>query len=263
MCFLLMGSLMYAENIALAAEKDTGRDIAELSEEEKMVVVMIGNLKNSYGRNLKVGDFVKYRIREDEERDMSDMPEIELEIKVYKKENDAFWIVERSIQEKKAIQELHFLIDFKNMKILELYSLYYGEKEELPIPIMDEKEASRICKQYKDNIKQAMEMGTIMPMPTFKFKKAAKSKDIKVPAGSFNCVCLEPKLLAEQTKKMSSEEVEEWKNQSAFYFNKGVPKLIPFSLIYAMMQAGDPDILGKVQSGLVKYYSYELIDYNK
>ncbi len=262
MCFLLLGSFMYNENILLATEKYTKQDIAKLSEEEKIVVMMLGNLRNSYDKNFNVGDFVRYRLRPEEE-DEGLYPESEGEIKVYDKENNAFWIVEREIQERKVTKELHFLIDFKNMKILKAYGLYYGEKRELQMPKITEKEASRICKRSVEEIKRAEESGERMPMPRFEFKKAAKLKKVKVPAGSFNCICLEPIFPAELTGNLSPEEIEEEKNQRTFYFNKDVPRLIPFFYIYNMMDSSDPDILGKVQGGLVKYYTYELIDYSK
>ena len=207
------------------------------------------SLKYAYGKNLKVGDFAKYIMIDDAG------PSSEVEVKVYKKEKGAFWILDRS-----EYGELHSLVNFPKMKLLKGYYLQDGKKDILPI--VDDKDIPELYQKFKQWMRKSYSL--LLPIAGYQFKKTTKIKEIKVPAGSFKCVCLEPQFSAEQTEGMMPEHIEMWKSRMRLCFSEEVPRLIPSpEMMMDVLVITDLDILEQVQGGLVKFGEYELIDYNK
>jgi len=214
----------------------------ELSEEAEMSAMMQYTLEYRFGKDLKVGDFVKYQLEEGE-----------LELKVTKQEKGGVWIVEEF-----PGMKIHLLVDLKRMKVITGFGIdEKGEKHEAN-PLSD-KEIAEIIEIGKKEMEQEGAYSQFVS-----WKKGEETEKVDVPAGSFTCSYLEPeyseqykkriedyiKLLREHGKSDAEIDAEISKNEPRLYFSKDVPRLLPMQVAIGWVPW--IDVFKEVKGGIVK-----------
>jgi hypothetical protein len=230
----------------------------ELSKDVKMTAMMQYTLKYRFGKDLKVGDFVKYQLGEEDV----------LELKVTKQEKGGVWIVEES-----PGMKIHLLVDLKRMKVIAGFGIDdKGEKREAN-PLSD-KELAKVIEMMKKEMEKEMETEGA---EIIGWKKGAGKEKVDVPAGSFICSYLEPeyseqykkriedyiKLLREHGKSDAEIDAEISKNEPRLYFSKDMPRLLPMQIAISWIPW--IDIFEEVKGGIVKvpHMQLELKAYSK
>ena len=214
----------------------------ELSEEVKMAAMMQYTLEYRFGKDLKVGDFVKYQLGEEEG-----------ELKVTKQEKGGVWIVEDC-----AGMKIHLLVDLKRMKLLKGFGFdEKGEKREATP--LDDKKLAEVIAMFKNQMEQEGAYSQFVS-----WKKCEETEKVDVPAGSFTCSYLEPeyseqhkkqiedyiKLLQEHGKSDAEIDAEISRNEPRLYFSKDVPRLLSMQIAMGWMPW--IDVFKEVKGGLVK-----------
>ena len=158
----------------------------ELSEEMMMTAMVQYTLKYRFGKDLKVGDFVKYQCGEDE-----------FELKVTKQEKGGVWIVD----ELDGGMKIHMLVDLKRMQLIECFG-FDDEGEKRVASLLSDKELAQIIEMGKKEMEKEMEGSEIIG-----WKKGEGEEKVEVPAGSFTCSYLEPEY-SEQYKKRIEDYIK-------------------------------------------------------
>jgi len=214
----------------------------ELSEDVKMSAMMQYTLEYRFGKDLKVGDFVKYQLGEGE-----------IELKVTKQEKGGVWIVENG-----AGMKIHLLVDLKRMKVLKGFGFDEKGEKRVMTPL-DDKELARVIEMMKKGMEQEGAYSQFVS-----WKKGKETEKVNVPAGSFTCVFIKPeyseqhakkmenyvKLMKEQGKSDSEIDAEISKNEPRLYFSKDVPKLLPAQIAIGWVPW--IDAFKEVKGGIVK-----------
>ncbi|MCK4584866.1 hypothetical protein KAU13_05560 [candidate division WOR-3 bacterium] len=217
----------------------------ELSEEVKMTAMIQYTMEYRFGKDLKVGDWVKYQMIEEGTKTG------EIELKVTKQEKGGVWIVEEF-----PGMKIHLLVDLKRMKVLKGFGIDdEGEKREATL--LDDKELAEVIAMFKNQMEQEGVYSQVIS-----WKKGEETEKVDVPAGSFTCSYLEPEY-SEQHKKQiedyikllrehgkSDAEIEEVKKSGRLYFSKDVPRLLPMQIAIGWMPW--IDIFKEVKVGLVE-----------
>ncbi|MEA2005193.1 MAG: hypothetical protein U9O50_02900 [Acidobacteriota bacterium] len=214
----------------------------EVSEEVKMTAMIQYTLEYRFSKDLKVGDYVKYQLGEDE-----------IELKVTKQEKGGVWIVEEF-----PGMKIHLLVDLKSMKLLKGFGFdEKGEKREAT-PLSDKKLAEVIA-MFKNQMEQEGAYSQYVS-----WKKGKETEKVDVHAGSFTCVYIKPeyseqhkkqienyvKLMQKQGKSDAEIDAEISKNEPRLYFNKEVPRLLSMQVAIGWMPW--IDIFEEVKGGLVE-----------
>lgn len=214
----------------------------ELSEEAKMTAIIQYTLEYRFSKDLKVGDFVKYQLGEEEG-----------ELKVTKQEKSGVWIVEEF-----PGMKIHMLVDLKRMKVLKGFGIDDKGEKRVMNPVDDKKLYEQIA-MFKNKMKQQGAYSQFIS-----WEKCGKREKVDVPAGSFTCVYIKPEY-SEQHKKEIENYVKQMqkqgktdaeinaeisKNEFRLYFNKDVPRLLPVQIAMGWMPW--IDVFKKVKGGLVE-----------
>lgn len=216
----------------------------EMSDEVMQQVMVQYTLEYRFSPDLKVGDWVKYKLESEGD------PVQELELRVTKKEKGGVWIVEES-----PGMEIQLLVDLKQMKLIRGFGIdKEGERHDVS-PLSDE-EIAQVVGSLLKGIEQEMESSPIVT-----WREAERATTIETPAGDFNCTILEPEYseqhaqqMADYTKVLkkqgkSDEEIDAVLGNPSFLFNENVPRLLPINIAAMMI----PFIVtfGEVDGGLV------------
>ncbi len=222
--FIFMLSLTGTANIMFAQGQ---------SENEQQAAIIQYTLKYRFGQDLKVGDWVKYNEITEEGANTQ-----EIELNVSNEEKDGIWIVEKSFG-----TEVHYLVDLKQMKLLQaIITDDEGKKIEIT-PLSDEKLAE-VTTMFKNQMEQQGSFAQFIS-----WIKGEETKKIDVPAGSFTCVYIKPeyseqqaiqmqnyvKQMKEQGTSEAEIDAEISKNEPRLYFSKDVPRLLPVQIAMGWM----------------------------
>ena len=229
----------------------------EVSDEVMQQVMIQYAMEYRFSPDLKVGDWVKYRLESEGD------PAQEFELRVTEKEKGGVWIVE-----KLEGMEISLLVDLKKMKLIRDFGIDgKGECHEMS-PLSDE-EVAKNFQSFLKSIEQE-----IASSPIVGWVKAERTATIETPAGDFNCTVLEPEYSEQQAQQIedyanllreqgkSDEEIAAVLGDPSFLFNESVPRLLPIQVVAMML----PFIGGfqEVDGGLVacrQVISLELIAY--
>ena len=171
--FFLFTLALISKPDPLAAQEE------KLSPEETAAIIHITS-QFRFGNDLKVGDWVKYKIMRDQEKAG------EIELSVIGEENGAFWIVETFTgPETGTVSETHILTDLAGQNIQQIFTVdKTGEKRDLPVLRIDQ-----YYTIFGEMVEKIQETGKL---PPYWWRKSDKVEDIQVAAGSFTCEYLEP-----------------------------------------------------------------------
>lgn len=218
----------------------------EMGDEIMGMALIHYTLKYRFGTDLKVGDWIEYQLVGEGEK-----PE-KIEIKVTSESRGGLWI-----EEKREGLDIHLLIDLKNMKVSDGYSIdEKGSKETAP-PLSDEQLAQAVSM-----IEQMREQG-IKDAQIITWEKGGGEENVEVPAGTFTCTFLEPVFSEEYIKQATDYGIdpEQMKQESRIYFNEEVPRMLPleFTLGWIFYLDAFEDIKGGMVES--KHMNLQLVDY--
>jgi len=232
----------------------------DLSDTDQQTAIIQYTLKYRFGKDLKVGDWVKYSVMSGEEESV-------IELKVTSIEKGNLWI-----EEKGHGIDIHYLINPQQMKLVKATGTdENGEKIDIT-PMSDEK-LSGILEMLNTQIKQ---QGAYTQYVSW--TKGTGSEDVITPAGSFNCFFLQPdfsEMYAGQIKTYeeslrsqgkSEEEIHKaiYGQEPRLFFNKDVPKILPAEIAIGWMPW--IEAFEEIEEGLVEcrhMASLKLTGYNK
>jgi len=232
-----------SNNFLMAQEREYEDDETIKKEAQEQLAAMLQwSVKYRFGKDLKVGDRVEYKLIGDDNNN------IEVELEVTKEERGGVWIVEKFDE-----NEVHMLVDLQTMTLLYLFG-YDGEGKRQEPPLLNEKKVSEKIQEVT-NIAKAS--GAAIGWDQVK-----RQETIKAPVGSLQCTYLEPDFSEDISKNITSEQMAELKKEMRFYFSEDVPKLLPF-LNVAVPAIVSSDAYRDMDKGFVKNMDIELIDYSK
>jgi hypothetical protein len=238
---LIISVLMILSSITLNGTERVIPPGEEKNEEEVMqeaqkdlAAILQWSVKYRFSPDLKVGDKVEYQ----EVGDPENKTVISLE--VTKKEKDGVWIIEKFDD-----NEIHMLIDLKNMELVDFFGYDEDEEKHEP-PLLDDESMEERVAILKD---VAIGLGKLGYPIGWEIKN---TKDrIETKFGSMECGCLQPKF----NEEIAANE------QMNIYFSNEIPKMIPFEFTISALTA--PEVLLQIDGGLLKNSFVELKTYNK
>jgi len=240
---LIIPFFISSNNILTAQDWDYEEDVAiEKEAQEQLAAMLQWSARYQFGKDLKVGDRVEYKIIGDDKNNT------EVELEVTKEERGGVWIVEKF-----EGNEVHMLVDLKTMTLLDLFGYDEEGNKQEPVLLNDTKVYEKI--QETTNIIKVYGSTT-------RWNEVKEQETVKTPVGYFECSYLEPLFSESISKDMTSEQLGELKNEMRFYFSKVVPKMLPF-LYVAVPAIVSSDSYKDVDKGFVKNMNIELIDYSK
>ena len=124
MVSLIILLLISGNNILLAQnweDEDETKIVAEAQKD--LAAILQWSVKYRFSPDLKVGDKVEYQLIGDPEN------KTDISLEVTKEEKDGVWIVEKFDD-----NEIHMLIDLKNMELVDFFG--YDEDKKIPDPPM-------------------------------------------------------------------------------------------------------------------------------
>jgi len=232
-------------NILIAQDWED-EDDAEIEKEaqEQLAAMLQWSVKYRFGKDLKVGDRVEYKLIGDDNNNTA------VELEVTKEERGGLWIVEKF-----EGNEVHMLVDLKNMTLLELFGYDEDGKRQEP-PLLDDNKVLEKIEEMKNMATAMGEMG--MPI---KWQEVNNTEEITIPKGHLTCTIIEPKFREETTKDMSTDEKTNIIKEMRLYFSEDVPKLLPFEIALPAFVSSETFIL--LQGGFVKNIDLEIEDFCK
>ncbi len=234
-----------SNNILLAQDWEDEDDAAiEKEAQEQLAAMLQWTTQYRFGKDLKVGDRVEYKLIGDDEN----ITEIELE--VTKEERGGVWIVEKF-----EGNEVHMLVDLKTMTLLDLFG-YDEDGERQEPPLLNKNKVLEKIEEMKNMAKGMGEMGIPIGWSNVKNRE-----NINTPIGSISCTYLEPNFSEEITKNMKADELVEMNEAMKLYFSEDVPKLFPFEIAMpAMVSSENFEI---IKGGFVKNIDLEIKVYSE
>ena len=248
-CFViisLMMLLLISSNNNLFAQDWDDEDEAQIAEEAQkdLAAFLQWSVKYRFSPNLKVGDKVEYKLVGD------DTNTTDISLEVTKEEKGGVWIVEKFDG-----NEVHMLVDLKNMTLLDLFGFDEdGERQEPPL--LNE---NKVVEKIDEMMNMAKAMGE-MGVP-IEWDDAKNRETITTTVGSISCTYLEPKFSEEITKNMKADEIAEMNETMKLYFSEDVPKLLPFEI--ALPAIVSSETFEIIQGGFVKNIDLEITEYIK
>ena len=234
-----------SSNILLAQDWED-EDDAEIEKEaqEQLAAMLQWSVKYRFGKDLKVGDFVKYKSSFDHEYNTA------VVLEVTKVERGGVWIVEKFDD-----NEVHMLVDLQTMTLLDLFGYDEEGKRQEP-PLLNDKKVFEKIEEMKNMATAMGEMG--MPI---KWQEVNNTEEIPIPKGNLTCTIIEPKFSEETTKNMSTEETTNIIGEMRLYFSEDVPKLLPFEIALPAFVSSETFEL--LTGGFVENIDLEIEDYCK
>lgn len=220
---------------------------AQEGESDKAQMMAIYQWSTPYrlGSDLKAGDWVRYQSQGGQE----------IELKVVKRDKDEMVVVEKVFNGPTLVSEVHLRVDTKQMKLKEAFRVGAGGQKE-STPFMDEKKVAEIVAQGRKKIEAQASQG--QPVG---WQKGASGVKTTVPAGGFDCCCLDPKFGPEQAKSMPPQQIEMMKQHLGMFFSEDVPRLIP--IVNMMIVITSPEAFQAMKGGLVKSAAVQLKEFEK
>ena len=205
----------------------------DLSYVEQQTAIMQYTLKYRFGKDLKVGDMVKYS---DESGEGEEPTVIELKVSGEKNGN---LMIDESIQG----MLIHYLINPAQMKLVSITGTD-DEGKDLDIKPLSDERFGQIMGMVKSTMQ---EQGSFAQF--ISWEKGSESEEVTTPAGGFKCIFLHPKyseMYAKQIKGYeeslrsqgkSDDEIKKmiYQNEPRLYFNNDVPKLLPMNIAMGWM----------------------------
>lgn len=184
-----------------------------------------------FGRDLKVGDRVKYQSGMEGELQYH-------ELEVTKKEGSNLWIHEEMMG-----QEFDMLIDPGTGRLLKIEYIDESGNKASPT-LLDESELAPMVQMMQAQMQEQMAGGQLMG-----WEKGAGTEGIDVPAGTFTCTFLEPTFSQELLSQLEADQIKQFKADSRLYFSEEVPRMFPMQI--AMGWALYADAFKEVKGGVI------------
>jgi hypothetical protein len=219
----------------------------DLSEVEQQTAIMQYTLKYRFGKDLKVGDMVKYTSVSDEGEEPS---VIELTVSDKKGGN-------LIIDESMGGMLIHYQINPSNMEMVSI-SGTDDNGDDIDIKPLSDERYEQVMEMFKARIKQGAYTQFVA------WEKGSESEEVNTPAGGFKCIYLHPEyseMYAQQMKGYetslrsqgkSEAEIKKaiYDNEPRVYFNKDVPKLLPMNIAMGWMPW--IEAFGDIEGGIVE-----------
>jgi len=243
-CFVIQFTLC-GNNILIAQDREYEDDaLIKKEAQEQLAATLQWSAKYRFGKDLKVGDRVEYKLIGDDKNNT------EVELEVTKEEKGGVWIVEKFDG-----NEVHMLVDLKTMTLLDLFGYDEEGRREEP-PLLDDEKVLDTMDEMKNMAKAMGEMGIPIGWDNTKSREI-----ITTTVGHLSCAYLEPKFSEGITKDMKSDEIVEISKAMKSYFSEDIPKLLPFEITPNVFVS--PEIFGTLEDGFVKNIDLEIKDYRK
>jgi len=232
-----------SNNILIAQDWEDENDAKiEKEAQEQLAAMLQWSAKYRFGKNLKVGDRVEYRL-------VGDDNNTEVELEVTKEERGGVWIVEKF----DGI-EFNMLVDLKTITLIDLFA--YDKKGERHEPqLLDDNKVFEKIEEMKNMATAMGEMG--MPI---QWQEVNNTEEIPIPKGHLTCTIIEPKFSETIIKNLESSDIIEMNNAMKLYFSNDIPKLLPFEI--ALPAFVSSETFEIIQGGFVKNDDWELKYYN-
>ncbi|MBL7085905.1 MAG: hypothetical protein ISS28_02225 [Candidatus Cloacimonetes bacterium] len=234
-------------NILIAQDRKYEDDETIKKEAQEQLAAMLQwSARYRFGKDLKVGDRVEYKLIGDGKNNT------EVELEVTKEEKGGVWIVEKF-----EGNEVHMLVDLKTMTLLDLFGYDEEGRREEP-PLLDDGKVLDTIEEMKNMANAMGETGIPIGWDN---ANAKSGETITTTVGPLSCAYLEPQFSEEITKNMNSDKIVEIKEAMKLYFSEDIPKLLPFEI--AMPAIVAPENFEIIKGGFVKNIDLEIKDYCK
>lgn len=245
-CFVIQFALC-GNNFLIAQDREYEDDETIKKEAQEQLAAMLQwSASYRFGKDLKVGDRVEYKLIGDDKNNT------EVELEVTKEERGGVWIVEKFDG-----NEVHMLVDLKTMTLLDLFGYDEEGRREEP-PLLDDEKVLDTMDEMKNMAKAMGEMGIPIGWDN---ANAESGETITTTVGTLPCVYFEPKFSEEVTKDMNSDKTVEIKEAMKLYFSEDIPKLLPFEIAMPAMVSSETFKI--IQGGFIKNIDLEIKDYRK
>jgi len=241
--FFMICFIFISMNNLVAQDLDDEYEDEELLKkeaDEELAAFHQYSVKYRFGKDLKVGDKVVYKVSED-------FSDTDYELEVTEKTEQGLWIVEKF----DGIA-VHMLVDLENEKLLEFYGFDEDGNRHEPELLQDSK--------LNETILKMTGMIKFTGVPDI-WNESPVNEFIDSHAGRIHCHYIEPELTDEQLKNIPSEELENVKQQIKSYYSLDVPKLIPFQIALPLLISAET--FQEIEEGLVKNAQFDLKSYEK
>lgn len=219
----------------------------DLNDIEQQTAIMQYTSEYRFGKDLKVGDMVKYTIESVE----GEEPTV-IQLKVSDKKSGMLIIDEIT-----GMMVIHYQINPANMKLISITGTDPNGDDINLKPLSDER-YEQVMEMFKARIKQGAYTQFVA------WEEGSEAEQVNTPAGSFKCIYLHPKyseMYAQQMKGYeeslkaqgkSEAEIKKviYENEPRIYFNNDVPKLLPMNIAMGWMPW--IEAFGAVDEGLVE-----------
>jgi len=205
----------------------------DLSDVEQQTAIMQYTLKYRFGKDLKVGDMVKYS----DESGGDEEPSV-IELKVSGEKNGNLMIDESTHG-----MLIHYLINPAKMEFISITGTD-DEGKDIDIKPLSDERFGQIMGMFKSRMQQQGSFAQFVA-----WEEGSESEEVTTTAGGFKCIFLHPKyseMYAQQIKGYeeslrsqgkSDAEIKKmiYQSEPRLYFNNDVPKLLPMNIAMGWM----------------------------
>jgi hypothetical protein len=205
----------------------------DLSDVEQQTAIMQYTLKYRFGKDLKVGDMVKYTAVSNE----GEEPSV-IELKVSNKKDGTLIIDENT-----GGMTIHYQINPVKMELISITGTDNHGGDINIKPLSDER-FEEIVGIFKSGMRQQGSFAQFVA-----WEEGSEAEDVNTPAGGFKCIYLRPKYaetyatqiksyeesLRSQGKSEAEIKKMTYGNEPRLYFSNDVPKLLPMNIAMGWM----------------------------